>query len=75
MVAIRNPIHPQIRILPVSQLVPPVPHGYQKRQQMCAVIVEPSNCGIPHWILVAEFTILKMQPDYMAVREILDFVP
>jgi hypothetical protein len=35
---------------------------------------------INHWIWVAlfskpKFTILKMQPDYMAVRETLDFVP
>ena len=60
---------------------------------MCAVIVEPSNCGIRYTpmavlgecddqpldlgrpIFETEFTILKMQPDYMAVREILDFVP
>ena len=26
-------------------------------------------------IFETEFTILKMQPDYMAVRKILDFVP
>ena len=61
---------------------------------MCAVIVEPSNCGIRytpmavlgdaminHWIWVALFSkpsspsLKCSQTNYMAVREILDFVP
>ena len=34
---------------------------------------QPLDLGRP--IFETEFTILKMQPDYMAVRETLDFVP
>ena len=74
------------------QLVPPVPHVYQKTANVrshCGTIKlwytvypngsfggcddQPLDLGRP--IFETEFTILKMQPDYMAVREILDFVP